>query len=226
MKIISTAGAYKSQGIKILVYGKSGSGKTFLCRTSQSPIIISTEDGLLSLQDYNIPVIVSGDENSFNDALKWVESSTEATQFKTVCIDSLTELGSLILRSEKTKVRDQRQAYVTLSEKIILIIKRLRSLIGRNVVVLAQEELNKDDYTGTHMYRASMPGTKLCQQIPYLFDEVFYLSVIKNVHGTLQRSLLTQSNKQYDAKDRSGRLDILEPPDITHIISKILRPRV
>ena len=44
-------------GVKVLVYGKAGSGKTRRCATAQKPLIISEEAGLLSLREYDIPVI-------------------------------------------------------------------------------------------------------------------------------------------------------------------------
>ena len=43
--------------VKALVYGDAGAGKTKLCATAPTPVILSAESGLLSLADYEIPVI-------------------------------------------------------------------------------------------------------------------------------------------------------------------------
>ena len=56
IKITSTKDFYL-RGIKCLVYGESGVGKTVLCSTAPDPIIISAESGLLSLRKKDIPVI-------------------------------------------------------------------------------------------------------------------------------------------------------------------------
>ena len=44
-------------GIKMLVYGAAGTGKTCLIPTLPSPVILSAEGGLLSISDHNIPFI-------------------------------------------------------------------------------------------------------------------------------------------------------------------------
>ena len=49
-------------GVKMMVYGASGVGKTRLTTTCPNPIIISAEKGLLSLADYDFSV--SGSKNS------------------------------------------------------------------------------------------------------------------------------------------------------------------
>ena len=44
-------------GVKVLVYGHAGAGKTSLIRTAPNPVILSAEAGLLSLSDLDIPYI-------------------------------------------------------------------------------------------------------------------------------------------------------------------------
>ena len=58
IKLTNTRDAARTNGIKVLVYGQAGSGKTSLCATTGgTPIIISAEGGLLSLRASDIPVI-------------------------------------------------------------------------------------------------------------------------------------------------------------------------
>ena len=55
VKIHSTKDA-ATHGIKLLIYGQAGSGKTSLAATCPgNPIIISAEAGLLSLKAFDIP---------------------------------------------------------------------------------------------------------------------------------------------------------------------------
>jgi RecA-family ATPase len=46
-----------SNGIKVLVYGHAGAGKTTLGATMPVPIIISAEGGLLSIKDAGLDYI-------------------------------------------------------------------------------------------------------------------------------------------------------------------------
>ena len=57
IKLTSTAQAAVDNGIKVLVHGPAGSGKTTLCATTGEPtVIISAEAGLLSLRGHDIPM--------------------------------------------------------------------------------------------------------------------------------------------------------------------------
>jgi hypothetical protein len=67
-----------------------------------------------------------------------------------------------------------------------------------------------------------MPGSKLGPKLPYFFDEVFRIGINKTPQGEQYRFLQTQPDIQYDAKDRSGSLDILEVPFLGSIFNKIL----
>jgi hypothetical protein len=67
-----------------------------------------------------------------------------------------------------------------------------------------------------------MPGRTLAQQIPYFFDEVLWLAVDEDDEGNSFRYFQTQPSSTHTAKDRSGKLDNPELPDLTHIINKII----
>ena len=59
------------------------------------------------------------------------------------------------------------------------------------------------------------------QSLPYYFDEVLALRVEKDADGNTQRALMCDSDGLWTAKDRSGRLDAWEAPDLGAIIAKI-----
>lgn len=222
LEFTTSRAAGQLHGIKILVYGRSGVGKTTLARTAPKPLILSAEAGLLSLRDIDLPVIIIRTVEDLSAAHDWITTSPHAVQFETIFLDSLTEIAEQVLSHAKLQVKDPRQAYGELIDKMNMLVRSFRDIPGKNVVMLAKLESNSDEVTKMTMFGPAMPGKKVSQQLPYLFDEVFRLGIGKTPAGKEYRFLQTQPDMQYDAKDRSGALDALEPPDITHIFNKIL----
>lgn len=222
LKFTTTSEAAAISGVKVLVYGKAGRGKTRLCATAPAPIILSAEAGLLSLRQYAIPVIQIETINDLIEAFTWSEQSAEARQFATICLDSLSEIGEVVLANAKLQVKDPRQAYGELIEKMTGTIRSFRDLKGKHVYMAAKQEPVKDDSTGIVTFGPSMPGSKLGPQLPYFFDEVFNIDEGKDAQGTPFKYLRTRPNFQFEAKDRSGTLDEFESPDLTNIFNKIM----
>lgn len=222
LKFTTTDQAAQLHGVKLLVYGDSGAGKTFMASTAPAPVILSAEAGLLSLRRFQLPVIEIQTVEDLVQAHLWCQQSAEAGQFQTVYLDSITEIAEVVLANAKKLVKDPRQAYGELIEKMLSTIKAFRDLQGKHVVMTAKMEPFKDTLNGTVTYMASMPGSKLGPQLPYLFDEVFRLGIGVDAQGAKYRFLQTQPDLQYSAKDRSGVLDPVEPPDLNYVFNKIL----
>ena len=89
--------------------------------------------------------------------------------------------------------------------------------------VLTSQIFNELSSCPLTKYFPSVPGNKLTQKLPYLFDEVLYLGV-KTDPSTNQsfRFIQTQPDFQVAAKDRSGKLNFTEPPNLGLIINKII----
>lgn len=224
-------------GVKLLVYANSGYGKTALCATAPAPIILSAESGLLVLNrknleklygvgnpsiTYDIPVIVIKTVNDLTDALQWLTTNPAAAQFKTVCLDSISEIAEQVLNNAKRQVKDPRQAYGELIEKMETTIRAFRDIPGKHVYMAAKQEPMKDEMSGVISYGPSMPGAKLGQKLPYFFDEVLRLGVNKTPQGESYRFFQTVADFQNIAKDRSGALDPMEPPNLAHVFAKIM----
>lgn len=216
-----------AQGVKLLVYSGSGIGKTRLCSTAPYPVILSAESGLLSLRKFKIPVIQIVTLADLMDAYSWLANSKEANQFQTACIDSITEIAEVVLANLIKTVgkNDPRKAFGELIPQMAQTIRAFRDLPNKHVYMAAKMDSVKDDI-GITKYGPAMPGQKLGPQLPYFFDEVFRLGVGKftDAKGTVEnyRFLQTQPDPQYDAKDRSGSLEPMEPPDLSVVFKKIL----
>lgn len=224
IRLSTTRQSAQFAGLKVLVYGQSGAGKTRLIGTTGgSPLIISAEAGLLSLRDLDLPVIEVSTIEDVHEAYRFVTQSEDAKPFDWICLDSLSEIAEVVLAAEKRATRDPRQAYGALQDAMGELIRAFRDL-PRNVYMSAKQERAKDETTGAMLYTPSMPGQRLGQQLPYWFDFVLALRVEKDTEGNITRALQTVGDFQYLAKDRSGALDPYEAPDLAAIAAKITRP--
>lgn len=221
IQLRSTAQA-GNEGIKCLIYGGSGVGKTPLLATAPSPIIISAERGLLSLRAYNIPYIAVTSMSELWDAYVWARDSNEAKQFFTLALDSISEIMEVLLEEEKKKNKDPRKAYGALLDSGLMIARNFRDINNKCTVVIAKEEYDKDESTGQMFFGPMLPGSKLGPRLPYYFDETFQMIVGRDANNQVYRALRTQRTFQHVARDRSGKLAEYEPANLTQIFTKIL----
>lgn len=222
IKLTSTREAAKTNGLKVLVYGGAGAGKTTLCRTMPgNPVIISAEGGLLSLRDTDIPVIEVSSLQDVHDAYSFLLNDPQGQEFDWVALDSISEIAEVVLNTEKKASKDPRQAYGALQEQMTDLLRAFRDLPGRNVYMSCKMERQKDEQTGAMLYSPLLPGARLAQQIPYLFDEVMCLRVERDQEGNIHRYLQTFTDFNYTAKDRSGALEQFEQPDLAAIAAKV-----
>lgn len=209
-----------SNGVKLLVYGQAGSGKTSLIPTLPNPIVLSAEGGLLSIRDANIPYIEIGSMAELMEAYEWLTNSQEGLEFKSIVLDSISEIAEVVLNYEKKVNKDPRAAYGAMQEQMADLIRAFRDIPGRHIYMSAKLEKSQDEM-GRVLYAPSMPGNKSGQSLPYFFDEVLALRVEKDADGNTQRALMCDSDGLWSAKDRSGKLSLWEQPDLGEIIKKI-----
>ena len=218
MQIKSTRESHAS-GVKLLVYGQSGAGKTSLIPTLPKPLIISAEGGLLSIADSDLPFVEVNSLNALGEVYAWLTGSDEAAQFESVALDSISEIAEVILTSEKAANKDPRKAYGEMQDVMAAMIRSFRDL-PKHVYFSAKLEKSQDEM-GRILYAPSMPGQKLGQLLPYYFDEVLALRVERDAEGNTVRTLQAQPDGLWAAKDRSGKLDPYNAPDLGQIINTI-----
>jgi phage nucleotide-binding protein len=222
VNLLSTKQSASISGLKFLVHGPAGAGKTTLCGTTEEPtLIISAESGLLSLRHLDIAVIEVKTLEQLYEAYDYVANTEEGQGYKWVCLDSISEIAEVVLNYEKKNSKDPRQAYGALAEKMTDLMRAFRDLPARNVVFLCKQERTKDENTGAMLYYPAMPGNMLKQGIGYFFDFVFALRVEKDDEGNPVRYLQTSRDYNYEAKDRSGSLDMFELPNLSAIADKV-----
>lgn len=227
MKITSTKDHF-DHGIKALIFGPSGVGKTTLASTlTGKTIIISLESGLLSLSDYDIDVIDLSSYKSAEDRHAAIGEAykyllTNKGVYQNIYIDSLSEIASNLVLALKDRHPDRKDALVLwgeYSDKIKQIIRAFRDLSGYNVFFTALQATDQDE-SKRRFNGIDMAG-KASYQCLALFDEVFAYRIVENEEGESKRFLQCHPSPDFVAKDRSGKLDKFERPDLGLIMKKI-----
>ena len=217
---LRSTGSLSANGVKMLVYGNAGVGKTSLIPTLPNPVVLSAEGGLLSIQGADVPFIEINSMATLMEAYTWLTKSEESKQFESVALDSISEIGEVVLAEELKRNKDGRAAYGELNTVMASMIRAFRDLPNKHVYFTAKCDKSQDE-TGRMLYAPSMPGKSLSMQIPYFFDLLLALRVEKDAEGLAQRALMCDSDGIWQAKDRSGKLDGWEAPDLGAIIAKI-----
>jgi len=204
--------------LKILAYGAAGSGKTRMCATTNGKtLIISAEAGLLSLAGQDVDYV---EVKTMEDLRDVYNTLLTDTKYSWICLDSISEIAEVVLVEEKKKTLDGRKAYSGLNDFMMVIIRNFRDL-PKNIYFTAKMAKEKDETTGGLIYTPSMPGNKLSQALPFLFDLIVCFHNWKDEQGIEQSALQTRKDAQHEAKDRSGKLDMAEKPNLTTIYNKI-----
>lgn len=220
IKITSTGEASKYK--KILVYGKSGIGKTRLCKTAKDVLIISSEGKFESLQDAEIDVWRVDTIKDFKKAIKDALGK-KGNKYKCICIDSISDIHEVAIAHEKPNHNDPRRAYGVIQDKIIDILKSIRDSDKKHFYVIAKADMIQND-DNMDQYQPKMPGTKVGPELPYIFDYVFALKRSgddddEDGYVYLQTSI--GQDIKWTAKDSSGKLEPMEEPNLTKLFKKL-----
>lgn len=211
--------------VNIIVYGNSGTGKTSLVKTlpEEDTLVVSLEDGLLSLDGHSYDYI---NAKTISQIMEIV-NSPEIEKYKTVVIDSITELSQnvfLELSKKYTEIEKREnkkpgsmamKLWGDFSSQFSVLFKELRRL-EKNIVAIALPT-EKENAAGLMEKKPDVYG-KSSDRIIAWFDECFYMYV----DGEGKRLLLTETAKNTMAKDRSGKLAKTINADIGEVLSTIL----
>ena len=152
-------------------------------------------------------------------------------RFQTLFIDSITVAGRLCFQwcrgqpeaiSERTGKPDVRGAYGLHGREMIAWLTHLQHARGRNVIFVGILDERLDDFN-RKTFSLQIEGSKTSLELPGIVDEVLTLAEIKDEAGKPFRALVCQTLNPwgYPAKDRSGRLGLLEPPDLGRLFAKV-----
>jgi hypothetical protein len=151
--------------------------------------------------------------------------------YSTFFIDSLTAVGRLCFAwasqqpealSERTGKRDLRGAYGLHAREMVAWLMHLQQARAVNVVFLGILETVTDDYNRTE-HRLQLEGARTGRELPAVVDQVITYHWIDFGDGVLTRAFIctTPNPWQFPAKDRSGRLEQIEQPDLGKLLAKL-----
>ena len=156
--------------------------------------------------------------------------------YSCVFIDSITVASRLCLQwaksqpeavSERSGKADTRAAYGLLAQEMIAWINQFQHIPNKDIIFVGILEQRFDEFNRSH-WSPQCEGAKTANEIPGIVDEVISMVGIKtNEDQPAKRCFICQTINQWDypAKDRSGALDVIEPPHLGGLLSKIKQHR-
>jgi len=210
-------------GVKILLYGASGNGKTYSLSTmpgveTGKALIISTEKKFLALKKKHMPSIPAYAISTPKE-IGEIFSIIEKSDYESIGFDSLTDYANLVLAEEKISNPDGRMAYLKMEERVNVLVRSFLELKGKNIIFIAQLEQEKDEMSRI-LYSPTIPGEKAGRRLPYPFDQVICARTTVNEKQETSYFFQTRSDGFYRAKC-SGDVNIYEPANISDLIKKI-----
>lgn len=208
---------------RVLIYGVEGIGKSTFAAGAPSPVFIQTEDGLGSLSVDHFPIATK-----VSDVLDAIGSLFDGDhEFKSVVIDSLDWLETLIWRDIEAKYDAKDLAYgkgaMIAADKwreILDGLTALRNERGMAVCLIAHTEIKRFDSPETEPYdryqpklqaRSSALVREWCDAVLFANyktlikkDDVGFNKTVSRGITTGERLLFTSERPAYMAKNRYG----------------------
>jgi len=176
-----------------------------------------------------LPANVAYSEAHYNDVMKNPELA-QLGSFSVLFIDSVTAAARLCF----THSEQQPEAFTDRGRKDLLAVYGLhaRGMLGwlnqlqhareRAVIFVAVLEKNTDDLN-ISTWQPQIEGAKTGRELPAIVDEIVTMTWVDfGDRKPVRAFVCTNPNPWgYPAKDRSGRLEQLEPPNLGALIEKL-----
>jgi DNA polymerase III delta prime subunit len=181
-----------------------------------------------------LPPTVAYSEAHYNEVMKNSALASLASSYQSLFIDSLTAAGRLSFTwaeqqpeayTERGR-KDLRAIYGLHARTMIGWLNQLQHARGRTVVFVAVLERNVDEFN-IATWQPQIEGGKTGRELPAVVDQIVTMVWIDFGDRKPVRAFVCSNPNpwNYPAKDRSGRLEQLEPPDLGAMLEKLIRPR-
>jgi len=153
--------------------------------------------------------------------------------YRILFVDSLTAAARLSfaaaeLAPEATSDRgrkDLRAIYGAHARSTVQWLNQLQHAREKTVLLAAVLEKNTDEFN-VSTWQPQIEGGKTGRELPAIVDEIITMTWVDfGDRKPIRAFICTSPNAWgYPAKDRSGRLEQLEPPNLGALIEKLSRP--
>jgi hypothetical protein len=147
--------------------------------------------------------------------------------YDTVFIDSITAASRLSFawceqQSEVRGRKDTRAAYGLHARNMLAWLNQFQQARSRNVIFVGILEKIADAF-GVVTWQPQIEGAKTGRELPGIVDQVVTMNWIDlGDHKPTRAFICTQPNSWgFPAKDRSGRLDQVEEPNLGKLLTKL-----
>ena len=155
-------------------------------------------------------------------------------RYQTIFVDSITVAGRLCFQwckgqpeafSEKTGRPDVRGAYGLHGREMIGWLTHLQHTRAKSVWFVGILDEKLDDFN-RRFFAPQIDGAKTGSELPGIVDEVITMAEMPAADGKPYRAFVCQTLNDwgFPAKDRSGRLDMIEEPHLGRLMAKIRGP--
>jgi len=123
--------------------------------------------------------------------------------------------------SEKTGKPNNLGRYGLHGQELVRWLTTVQHIPDKSTIIVCILNEETDELRNT-TYSLQIDGGKAKTELPGIFDNIMTLTIMKDETGADVRALVCTGINPwgYPAKDRSGALDTIEPPDLMHIIQK------
>lgn len=214
-------------GVKAIVFGPAGTGKTPILNTAPRPVLLATEAGLLSMRGSSIPTYEAYTSQRVDEFFKWFFNSSETKNFDTLGIDSGSQIADIYLNAAlqgTSKQGNKKHGMAAYGEMATNTMEHLRTLYYtryKHVYMICKEEIADVDYQS--LRRPYFPGKVLPIDVPHLYDFILRLAKA-NVPGAGETlAFQCVGNMNVLARNRTGNLNEFEPPNFSMLVEKAMR---
>lgn len=221
MQITKTTDPQAKPKIIMICYGNGGVGKTTFGSTAPKPLLVDCENGAkyFGLRGINMDV---AQIREWSD-MKGLVEVAQSGDYETIIIDPVGELMEklkrfMIQKADKKLVMldgsPTMAGWGWLKDTMRTTLKVLRDS-GCHILINAH--VSEQDDEGKILKRP-MLMTKLSDEIINMVDIVGYMEVVNTEDGEKRVIRVDSASDKYLAKDRTGQLGKIIPPNFTEII--------
>jgi hypothetical protein len=153
-------------------------------------------------------------------------------KYDTLFVDSITAISRLSFRwaeqqpeafSDRTGKKDVRGAYGLHGREMLLWLNQLQHARDKNVIFVGVLERVVDEFKHAE-WQLQSEGAKTARELPGIVDQIITYQFLNfgDDKPPVRGFVCTAPNPwAFPAKDRSGRLDQIEPPDLEQLLAKL-----